>query len=115
MEPGEICELVRRTASDLVGIGGLERAILFGSAARGEMTEASDLDIVLIFDTLQSARFGAIEAQRRRTKPLWPTDYISIDKATFAEKSLVGGVFYCAREEGRDILEKNHDAHLENI
>ncbi|MBI1862271.1 MAG: nucleotidyltransferase domain-containing protein [Deltaproteobacteria bacterium] len=100
----EISELIQRTVDGLQGIPGLERAILFGSAARGEMSEASDLDVVLIFDSVSHAKEGARLAQWQRVKPLWPTDFLSTDRATYETRSHLGGVFFCAREEGRDIF-----------
>jgi predicted nucleotidyltransferase len=52
----EVKELLQRSLEFLVPTEGLESILLFGSAARGEMTDASDLDFVCIFDTESNAR-----------------------------------------------------------
>ncbi|MEZ4749316.1 MAG: nucleotidyltransferase domain-containing protein [Bdellovibrionota bacterium] len=104
MKAEEVDFLVRRLLSDILPLDGLEEAILFGSAARGEMTEASDLDIVLIFSRPSEAAHAARTVhQKRKASAEWPTDLLCVDRAAYTEKSAIGGVYLIAREDGRRI------------
>jgi predicted nucleotidyltransferase len=79
---------------------------LFGSAATGEMTEASDIDLILLFEDAVAIR----EAQRvlARTPRLdgWPQDLLWYLRSEFYEQSIVGGVPMIAVEDGRRIYRR---------
>ena len=81
---------------------------LFGSAAIGDMTEASDIDLILLFRDVTAIR----EAQRMlaRTPRLdgWPQDLLWYRRNDFYEKSTVGGVPMIAVEDGRRIYQREN-------
>jgi len=57
-----VCEIVAR----LPKIPNLATAILYGSAARGELTEASDIDLLLVFDVSHNPETaGELEASHK--------------------------------------------------
>lgn len=79
---------------------------IFGSAATDEMTEASDINLVLRFRDAAAIR----DAQRTlaRTSRLddWPRDILWYRDSDFHEQSTVGGVPMIAVEDGRKIYRK---------
>lgn len=91
---------------DFSHLDGLKRILLFGSAARGTMSEASDIDAVLIFDSLENASYYRKKIHSLRVKTKWPADLICVDEAQFNERSQIGGVLFVAREEGCVLFER---------
>ena len=102
----EIDELWQKSVSALSKLEGLKKIILFGSGARRSMTEASDLDLVLIFDEGVCVREIYRQLVPMRRKIGWPCDFICVDEKQFAERSQIGGVLFIAREDGRVIYER---------
>lgn len=78
-----------------------DAVILFGSAARQEMTDASDLDFVVIIrdqDLLKSSRGNFYSSPR----PIrWPMDIIFVSREEYERSASVGGLFKVCRDEGR--------------
>lgn len=102
----EINVLVEAFSKELRLLPGIEEIILFGSAARREMTDASDIDIVAIFSHKDSARLGAkIFHQNRKT--FWPVDILFVDRDYYLKKIHLGGVLFVAHEEGISIFKKS--------
>lgn len=99
-------EMVGKLLFEFRTLPGIESIILFGSAARGTMTESSDLDLLLIFDAPEQARSGFREAQTRRKKMVWPLDLLCVDVSIFKERSAIGGVLFCARTEGKILFKR---------
>ncbi|MGZ3779558.1 MAG: nucleotidyltransferase domain-containing protein, partial [Pseudobdellovibrionaceae bacterium] len=69
-----------------------EKIILFGSAAANEMTDASDVDLILIYPT--NSELKKISLELARTRPSadkWPHDLIIETVETFANKVKKGG------------------------
>ncbi len=105
MRPDEVQALTDALVNDARRHAGLKRVILFGSAAEGRMTEASDIDAVLIFDTAQQARTAQSQFYQQRVF-VWPTDAICVDEQLFAERSAVGGILYVAAHEGKVLFDR---------
>lgn len=86
-----------------------ERIIIFGSAARQEMTEMSDLDIIVLIPTkieIESAR----QAYFGQPSPIdWPVDILFMTTANFASRAAIGGVCYIAEKEGRIVYQRKDD------
>ncbi|MBM3381723.1 MAG: nucleotidyltransferase domain-containing protein [Betaproteobacteria bacterium] len=78
------------------------RAIwLFGSASRYEMTEFSDLDIAVIFDSeeeLKKARVAKIFSLSQSIH--WPVDLLLMTHQHFLHRANVGGVCEIIKDEG---------------
>ena len=51
LAPGEQEHIISKKLAWILQACHVERIVLFGSAARGEMTTASDVDLALIFNT----------------------------------------------------------------
>src|SRR3989442_1456836 len=105
LTPTEIDSEVQKFVQDLSGMGGLEKMILFGSAATKKMTEASDIDLVLIFQTKETARQASKNVQQKRKTAKWPADILCVDTVKFNEASEVGGILYVAKREGTVVFE----------
>ena len=105
LDPAEVAGLIAALVTDAKLLPGITRVILFGSAAENRMTEASDLDAVLIFSTAEEARQAQKAFYVQRTFS-WPVDAICVDVETFNERSRFGGVLYVAAREGRVVFER---------
>lgn len=101
----EVDSVVTGFLQDLKELPEVEEIILFGSAARGEMSEASDVDFVVIFPTKVEARAGSKQFHKNR-KNFWPVDVLFVDRKHFESRSQLGGVFFIAREEGKTLFRR---------
>ena len=100
----QISLLIKNVVDDFSEIPGLLSIILFGSACAGTMTNASDLDVVLLFETESAAGYARRNIGTYRIKSIWPMDLLCVDRATFERKSKIGGIYFVARDEGRVIF-----------
>lgn len=75
---------------------------LIGSAARGEMTDASDLDFVILFEN-ESIKKQSMTAIYKTPCPVeWPTDLLPYTQEEFTQSAHSGGgVCWLALREGR--------------
>jgi predicted nucleotidyltransferase len=74
---------------------------LFGSASRYQLTQYSDLDIAVIFESdeeLKKARSGGIFQLSQAIQ--WPVDLILITQTRFIERANIGGVCEIIKDEG---------------
>lgn len=67
------------------------------------MTEASDLDLALIYETFEEAEKGRVDVLSVGPLSAWPVDLIFVDRQTFREKRALGGV-YAKICEGRPLF-----------
>jgi predicted nucleotidyltransferase len=74
---------------------------LFGSLARGEMTEASDVDIALVFDDPENLRACRDALHATPRTPDWPVDLAFFLYDDLYERAKVGGLPMLIVEEGR--------------
>jgi predicted nucleotidyltransferase len=72
----QILETLRQAAPDLEREYGITRLALFGSFARGEATEASDVDVLVEVDPSIGLRFVDL-AERIEALLAMPTDVVS--------------------------------------
>ena len=77
--------------------------IVFGSAARGEMTERSDIDLALIYPDEASLKAGRSAIYRQPPAGSWPADLLFYTKDVFLGKRESGGVCDLIGREGRVI------------
>ena len=94
--------LIGRQAERILSCCDPSALILFGSAARNQMTDASDIDIALLFPDTESL----IQAKRRlyALPPCpdpWPCDMVCYTIVEFQERVQRGGLCELIREEGR--------------
>ena len=95
-------EIVRR----ILSVAKPDKIILFGSAATGQMTPDSDIDLLIVEPDASNQRTEYV----RIIKALWdlryPFDVLLISTQWFEEsKHVVGGIAYPANKYGRVIYE----------
>ena len=97
-----LAEVVRRVLT----VARPERIILFGSAATGQMTEDSDLDLLVVEPEPANTRDRSVRIRRALGDVRYPVDVIVMSSARFEEtKNLIGGIAYPARKYGRVLYE----------
>jgi uncharacterized protein len=95
-------EVVRRVLT----VARPDRIILFGSAATGQMTEDSDLDLLVVEPEPTNTRDRSIKIRRALGDVHYPVDVIVMSSERFEEtKNIVGGIAYPARKYGRVLYE----------
>jgi predicted nucleotidyltransferase len=95
-------EVVRRVLT----VARPQRIILFGSAATGQMTEDSDLDLLVVEPEPANTRDRSVRIRRALGDVRYPVDVIVMSSARFEEtKNLIGGIAYPARKYGRVLYE----------
>ncbi|MFZ4615427.1 MAG: nucleotidyltransferase domain-containing protein [Rectinemataceae bacterium] len=77
--------------------------VLFGSAARGGMTEASDPDLALVYPDDQAFRLGRKAIFCRPPCDSWPTDLLFSTQKAFGEKVAAGGLYELIAREGLEL------------
>jgi uncharacterized protein len=79
-----------------------ERIILFGSAASGEMTEDSDIDLLIVEPSIPDRRQEYLRIRRALRTIEFPFDIILITTQWFEDsKDVIGGIAYPANKQGR--------------
>jgi len=95
-------EIVRRVLS----IASPERIILFGSAASGQMTRDSDIDLLVVEQSPQDPRRESVRIHDALRGLGFPFDVIVISSEWFEEsKNVIGGIAYPANKYGRVVYE----------
>ena len=95
-------EVVRRVLT----VARPERIILFGSAATNQMTEDSDLDLLVAEPEPANTRDRSVRIRRALGDVRYPVDVILMSSARYEEtKNLIGGIAYPARKYGRVLYE----------
>ena len=91
-------EIVQR----ILSVASLEKIILFGSAVTSEMTEDSDIDLLIIEPSIDDRQQEYVRIRRAlRDIPL-PFDVVLISSDYFeSTKDIVGGIAYPVNREGR--------------
>jgi len=80
---------------------------LFGSAATGEMTEASDIDLALLFGDEGEIRHAQTKLARTPRLDEWPQDLVWFRHADFYERAKIGGLPMIVVEDGRRIYPRS--------
>jgi predicted nucleotidyltransferase len=85
-----------------------DRIILFGSAARGEMTRDSDIDLLVVAPKPENTINEWVSVRRTLRGLGFPFDLFIMATGWFEKsKSVVGGLAYPANKHGRVIYEAN--------
>jgi predicted nucleotidyltransferase len=97
-----IDEVVRRVRS----VSDPERVILFGSAATGQMTPDSDIDLLILEAAPEDARAKSVRIRNALRGMGRSFDVIVMPSERFEEsKEVVGGLAYPANKYGKVIYE----------
>ena len=95
-------EIVRR----ILATAAPERIILFGSAATGEMTRDSDIDLLVVERDPGDLRKESVKIDATLSGLGYPFDVIVISSEWFeASKNVIGGIAYPANKYGKVIYE----------
>ena len=101
LSPEEIAALVQKKKDWILGACSPECIILFGSAARGEMTEASDIDLIIIFSDVADQKCAREQLWKARPADDWPADIIFHTTNSFRDScNKGGGASWLASREG---------------
>jgi predicted nucleotidyltransferase len=97
---GEIVKRILEVAEPL-------RITLFGSAAMGQMTEDSDIDLLVLEPAPSDIRKESIRIRQAVRGLGYPFDVIVMAVERFEEsKDVIGGIAYPANKYGKVIYEK---------
>jgi predicted nucleotidyltransferase len=98
----QIEEIVRRVRS----VCQPDKIILFGSAATGEMTPDSDIDILIVERNPEDPLRESTRVDEALGGLDYPFDVIVIERDWFeASKNVIGGIAYPANKYGRVIYD----------
>ncbi len=102
IDEGLVREIVRR----LTAIAEPERIVLFGSAAAGQMTRDSDVDLLVVQGAADDPRREAVRLRAALRGLGRPFDVIVMSTEAFEEsKGVIGGIAYPAHKYGEVIYE----------
>ena len=95
-------EVIRR----ILGQVAAERIILFGSAATGNMTRDSDIDILILEASPDNIRKKRVQIHNALRGLGFPFDVLVMSTERFEEsKNVIGGLAYPANKYGKVIYE----------
>ena len=95
-------EIVRR----ILTVAEPDHVILFGSAASGQMTGDSDIDLLVVEPEPENTRVESVRIRHALGDMGYPLDVIVIASERFEEtKGIIGGIAYPAHRYGRVLYE----------
>jgi len=98
--------LIRRIVERILTVAAPDRIILFGSAADGEMTFDSDIDLLVVEQDLDDRQKEYVRIRRALRGMSHPFDIILISTQWFEEsKNVIGAIAYPANKYGKVIYE----------
>ena len=107
LTPGEQEQLISKKLAWILQACSPERIVLFGSAARGEMTTASDIDLALIFNTDIELKAARSNVYRSRPKDDWPHDILFYTADSLKLSAAQGGgAAYLIETEGKTLFQR---------
>ena len=98
--------LVEEIVQRILAVAKPDKIILFGSAATGEMTRDSDIDLLIVQAEPGDQREDYVRIRRVLRGMGYPFDILFISRDWFeASKNVVGGIAYPASKYGKVIYE----------
>jgi len=99
-------EILEYIVDRLMELAHPDRVILFGSAATGNMTADSDLDLLVIERQVADTRRESIRLRAALDDVPFPIDVIVMSRQWFDDtKDVIGGIAYPAHKYGRVLYE----------
>jgi predicted nucleotidyltransferase len=99
--------LVREIVERILDAAQPQRIILFGSAATGQMTQDSDIDLLVLESAPGNTRAESARIRQAVRGLGYPFDIIVMAVERFEEsKDVVGGIAYPAHKYGKVIYEE---------
>jgi predicted nucleotidyltransferase len=97
---------LERVVDQIVRLAHPDRVILFGSAATGEMTADSDLDLLVVESQVANTRVESTRLRAALEDVPFPIDVIVMSRQWFDDtKNVIGGIAYPAHKYGRVLYE----------
>lgn len=98
--------LVNEIIKRILGVAEVRRIILFGSAAAGDMSKDSDIDLLVLESSPGNTRQESVRIRQAMRGLGYPFDIIVMAAERFEEsKNVVGGIAYPANKYGKVIYE----------
>jgi len=99
-------KIIEEIVQRILAVAKPDRIILFGSAATGEMTRDSDVDLLIIEPQIGDRREEYVRIRRALRGIDYPFDILFITTQWFEEsKNVIGGIAYPANKHGKVIYE----------
>jgi len=99
-------EILEHVVDQIVELAHPDCVILFGSAARGDMTADSDLDLLVVERQVANTRQESLRLRAALENVPFPIDVIVMRRERFEEtKDVIGGIAYPAHKYGRVLYE----------
>ncbi|MCX7015916.1 MAG: nucleotidyltransferase domain-containing protein [Candidatus Sumerlaeota bacterium] len=106
MTDGNLRQILEDITHRIVKRSQPARIILFGSAARGDMTSDSDVDLLVLMREVEDPRAEAVGIHENLVGVPVPVDVIVMSVERFEEtRNVIGGIAYPASKYGRVIYE----------
>lgn len=103
ISPTLVSEIVKR----ILEVAEARRIILFGSAAAGQMTKDSDIDLLVLESAPGDTRKESVRIRQAVRGLGYPFDIVVMAVERFEEsKDVVGGIAYPAHKYGKVIYEE---------
>ena len=103
-------QLINAELERIISLTGPMQVFLFGSASRNQMTDASDLDFLIVLPT--NANFREVKRRYHTSKHARtiPVDAIFVTQDQFQARSLIGGICMICLDEGKLVYEAERQA-----
>jgi predicted nucleotidyltransferase len=99
-------DAIREIVGRILDVSRPHRIILFGSAATGEMTPDSDIDLLVLEDEIEDPRAEAVTIRRALAGLPSPFDVVVMSTQRFEEtRAVIGGIAWPADRYGLVIHE----------
>ena len=99
-------ELVNEIIKRILAVAEARRIILFGSAAAGDMSKDSDIDLLVLEPVPGDTRQESVRIRQAMRGLGYPFDIIVMAAERFEEsKNVIGGIAYPANKYGKVIYE----------
>ena len=94
-------------AAEVRQLKGVEKIVLFGSLARNEMTEASDIDIAVMLEVADQIKLLKVKIQELKRKTLqWPCDLLICELAWYESRKDFGGLCVAIQTDGKILFDR---------
>lgn len=99
-------EFIRRVVARILSVASPAKIILFGSAAAGQMTADSDVDLLIVEEGPIDRRAEYVRIRQALRGMGRPFDILFITTDWFeASKNVIGGIAYPAHHHGKVIYD----------
>ena len=99
-------QVIEETVRRILSVTRPDRIIIFGSAATGQMTPDSDIDILIVMNVPGNVREERVRIRQALRGMGYPFDIFVMSPERFEEsKDVFGGLAFPARKYGKVIYE----------